>query len=268
MTSTPDTIWWDRAFRPVAMRDGNGTTKILRHDDYNRIVAIHLAQEETEPGAPEDILEENALGNNEGEALLLHYYTPARTWTDSVQARILTASGPAGWKTTANHGLDDIGRPEYVLEDYETSPAGSIKTTPTYTDAGLPLDQTIEITSGANTITLRYDFEYDDILRPERTFLTFGAAPERLISRLTYNAQDLVKTKYLAGALQKVDYYYDATGRLIAINSPGEAECFEDTPFCTLEAAFLIPYDTAQSVYCRYIEGRAPSKTNSTFMDC
>ena len=75
------------------------------------------------------------------------------------------------------------------------SKPGSIRATPTYSNAGLLYDQTIDIYSGGDSLSLLYAFTYDDILRPERTSLTFGAAPERLISRLTYNAKDLVNTK-------------------------------------------------------------------------
>ncbi|MBK7337009.1 MAG: hypothetical protein IPJ00_12940 [Saprospirales bacterium] len=65
-----------------------------------------------------------------------------------------------------------------------------------------------------------------------------------------------MKTKYLGEELQKVDYYYDAAGKLIAINSPGEMECFGEDVCCTLQAVGSIddPADTIYSVGCRCLE--------------
>ncbi len=119
------------------------------------------------------------------------------------------------------------------------------------------MGQTIQIVSGGQSISAVYDFEYDDILRPEKTFLTVGGKGPEPISRLEYNSKDLVKTKYLGEELQKVDYYYDAAGKLIAINSPGEMECFGEDVFCTLQAVVSIdnPADTIYSVGCRCLEG-------------
>ncbi|MBK6622583.1 MAG: hypothetical protein IPG32_17570 [Saprospirales bacterium] len=87
--------------------------------------------------------------------------------------------------------------------------------------------------------------------------MTVGGKGPEPISRLEYNSKDLVKTKYMGEELQKVDYYYDAAGKLIAINSPGEMECFGEDLFCTLQAVVSIdnPADTIYSVGCRYLEG-------------
>jgi len=64
----------------------------------------------------------------------------------------------------------------------------------------------------------------------------------KLLSRIKYNNEDQVKTKFLGGAgsinsnefLQKIDYIYDAAGKLTHINTPAEAECFSGQNFCRL----------------------------------
>ncbi|MBK7337004.1 MAG: hypothetical protein IPJ00_12915 [Saprospirales bacterium] len=255
--ASAQTIWWDKAFRPAAVKDGNGNIQIFKHDEYNRITDIYLAPAQSSPGAADTALIEGALSSFFSDTLLRNFYTPEHTWIDSTYERVLTASGLAGWKTTVNFGLDDIGRPYYVGETFPTNPLGKIRTTPQYTDAGPIMGQTIQIVSGGQSLSVVYDFEYDDILRPEQTLLTVGGKGPEPISRLEYNSKDLVKTKYLGEELQKVDYYYDAAGKLIAINSPGEMECFGEDVFCTLQAVVSIdnPADTIYSVGCRYLEG-------------
>ncbi|MBK7337008.1 MAG: hypothetical protein IPJ00_12935 [Saprospirales bacterium] len=59
-------------------------------------------------------------------------------------------------------------------EIFPTNPQGKIRTTPQYTDAGPMMRQPPRTVTGRKPIPDVYDFEYDDILRPEKTFLTVG----------------------------------------------------------------------------------------------
>ncbi|MEM6966477.1 MAG: hypothetical protein AAF573_17060, partial [Bacteroidota bacterium] len=147
-------------------------------------------------------------------------------------------SGYGGLKKTYNNNFDDIGRPAEIVQNYPGASYGKVTTIPTYTDAGVVTYQNIDV-AGPEGVAMQYRFDFDHIIRPEQTTLTIGGKT-RVLSRLRYNGLDQVQTKFLGGTLtpnqflQKVDYLYDAAGKLTHINTPAEAECFEGQSFCRM----------------------------------
>jgi hypothetical protein len=210
-------------------------------------------------GDPYEVVEENAFWGMEDENLLTNTYdqTAFHSWLLVSEERILEAGGFGGYKTTENlEPFDPFGRPSSIVQTYDQ--LGEINIEPTYSDAGLVLEQSVTI-AGPQTIAAQYEFLFDDILRPTQTRLNINQKQETL-SSLWYNDQDQVKIKYLGrpgteGAfLQQVDYYYDPSGRLIAINSPQQTGCFETQ--CSMEAEILLDLIDVWGQFfgCRHLE--------------
>jgi YD repeat-containing protein len=240
-------IWWDVAYRPVATLDGKGNIQLFEYDKYNRITNVLLGTGTMSPSHPDTILAEGFLPATISDTLLVNHYEAGQTWLSQTDERILTAQGLGGWKTTKNLSIDDIGRPASIEEFY---PQGKVSTTPTYTDAGLITKQILGI-DGPESVSLQYDFSFDEILRPEETSLKVGSEAAKVISSLEYTPYDQVKTKFLGQVssdefLQKVDYFYDPIGRLIQINTPGQQECVTED-ICAMEA--VLEYRSSGGIF-------------------
>ncbi len=235
-------IWWDIAFRPRAIQDPNGQIQILKYDNYNRTTHVYDVPDGTILSTTsQTIVSENAFEEDQGALLNYNIFVTNHTWLKESQNRILKegVNGFGDMKYTYNNGFDDIGRPEVIVQDYNAPDYGQITTTPTYTDAGVVTKQGIFVV-GPETVKMTYNFGFDDLIRPEQTKL-FIRGETQILSQLKYNGLDQVQTKFLGGTdiapnlfLQKVDYLYDAAGKLIQINTPAEAECFVGQEFCRL----------------------------------
>jgi RHS repeat-associated protein len=262
--------WWDKAYRPIATRDAEGNTLLYRYDIYNRLTHVYTASAGASLGNSSEMKPENAFSSFEDELLLENTYALDHTWLQMSTERILTSNGFGGNKVTdntdqGNGTIDDLGRPEKIRVSY---PDGVMISMPTYTDAMLvPYTQT-NITGPDNqAIDLEYTFGFDDLLRPENTYLNVNSSGSQLISELVYNEVDQVKIKYLGDYLQEINYLYDKTGRLTHINSRGQMECFEDLTICALE--FEKSYDISQAgePLCSYLEAIQVDGQVYTFPD-
>lgn len=234
------TIWWDEAFRPAAYNDANGNLQVLKYDQYNRITKIINPPSSALDtlGNPDSVIEESVINSITGTELLINEYENQHTWLKKTKERIFVGTASGSLKETWNLNFDDIGRPAKVIQFY---PDGSYTSNLAYSDAMLVTSDSITV-AGPETVNLNYSYGYDDLVRPKETILE-AEGISKILSRLQYNAQDLLSIKYLGesdagGFLQQVDYGYDAAGKLIYINTPGTMECFQGDSVCTASSTF------------------------------
>ena len=235
--------------------------KYFEYDDLGRITKAFLAP----PGIkiasyPDDPLDEGEVNFiPQTNILLENTYETNHTWLQQSKEGILHPDGTvSGFKTTDMVNIDDIGRPEKIIQTY---PDGTVSTTPTYTDAGLISAENTSV-AGPSTVSLDYTFDFDNVLRPTDTRLNINGSGLTTLSSLYYTPFDQVQSKLLGQSngkfLQKVDYLYDAAGKLLYINTPAEMECFQDDAFCDLVAT-LSTVGRGQNCYYVYgveIEGQ------------
>ncbi|MFZ2897033.1 MAG: hypothetical protein WA004_00330, partial [Saprospiraceae bacterium] len=216
---------------------------------------IFLAPPETLPSEATDTFYlAGTFDTYRDEMLMATFFTPFHTWVDSIAERILTPYGLGGWKKTYNKTLDDIGRPQIIEQHY---PHGKVITTPAYTDANLIIKQLVTIDASANQdVSALYEFDFDEVLRPTETRLKVNSSDLETISKLEYTPFDQVEIKWLGEKLQKIDYLYDAAGRLTHINTIGESECYRDVTFCQYSLSFDVFENDSTVIWtCRYASG-------------
>jgi hypothetical protein len=146
----------------------------------------------------------------------------------------------------STYELDDIGR---VVIHSTSNLVGAEITTNHYNDANLVTKQEI-YNSGNALVELTYSFTFDHLLRPYQSYLNhIGGVGEILLNKFSYNEQNLVSAKEIHSKddgttfLQKLDYSYDAGGRLLGINDLGslltEGSC--DFDLCNYKVRIQLP---------------------------
>src|SRR5690606_2685478 len=91
------TYWWDNAFRPVAMQDGEGNIRVTTYDDYNRITHIH-SKNGSISANPADVVAEGSITGD--QLLLENEYVADHTWLEKTTETVITAGGFDGEKIT------------------------------------------------------------------------------------------------------------------------------------------------------------------------
>ncbi len=219
-------FWYDRSYRPVATRDANSAVTIMDYDKYYRLDKIAQGSNSFNPST-NTVYNIDAINSFMGTTLLDNEYELYKTWMKQVKEAVLKPDGSIlpNAKITTNNNFDDIGRPRVVVNNY--SPIGQVTIDNTYNDASLV---TNSVHNYAGRI-LNYRFVYDDLLRPQDTYLTPSGSSEVHIEQLNYNSLDQLYRKSLGIngglALQNIDFGYDVGGRLMAINSLTEYACTE-----------------------------------------
>jgi len=271
-------VIWDIAYRPKALQDGNGNTQVMTYDEYNRLLEISDANG-INFGNLENLVVEDAFAGNETDLLLSNVYHVEsgndRSWLSSTEERILTSGGVGEFKVTENMSFDNIGRPASINQTY---PDGVVSSTPEYSDAGIIRSVINSVAKPGSEINFNYQFTFDNVLRPLETSLGVNGAANHILTKLAYNGIDQVTSKFLGGTgtytsdpdqyLQKIDYLYDAAGKLTYINTPIESECFQNQEFCFLETTLVIeqsPFEPCATITGIKIIGVAhsfPSNVN------
>ncbi len=119
-----------------------------------------------------------------------------------------------------------------------TYPNGDVVNTKTqYNNANLVTKvDNLYLTVGFGNYTDKVETTYDDELRPWKTYFTSDLSARRLISQIKYDDRDRMITKWLdEDELQEINYTYDYSSKLIAINAPLTTECQEGQEVCDYE---------------------------------
>jgi RHS repeat-associated protein len=256
-------LLYDERLRLAASQDANGNLLLYEYDNYDRLLSVYHYDgsasisnyNQLAAGSGMVAISEIASDFDPNFAVRQNEYDPtnSHTWLLGYSEDVFSVNGN-GNITSDFTGIDDIGRITSVAETY---PGGfAIMNNTVYNDANLVVKQSSAV-NGPEQVNIFSEMEYDGVLRLKESLLS-TQSPQNMnsIAKLGYNGKDLVSTKFLGGSLQKVDYMYDAAGRLIAINSPGEMECFEEDEFCMLHAEFtLFEAGAVGQSSCQYLTG-------------
>ncbi len=220
--------FYDDKDRLVLSIDEKGTQIAMEYDEYNRPTrsGFYDASPPEQHAECETVVVSRLLTTTSYQDL----------WVKETTAKILLPNGNIGAETvTTTNTYDDLGRVTKV-NNQAYKATNSIDNQ--YNDANLVYWTKISH-NGPRTITQVYDNEFDHLLRPDKSYLSFETEQKFLLSAIGYDGEDRVVNKQLgapSGVLQAINFNYDAIGRLKRIYTNGtvadKTTCSQNTPLC------------------------------------
>jgi len=245
-------MWYDDRFRLAVTTDAKGNLFSHQYDRYDRLLNTFFTEGGSGPSSGSQLLSDaEAQSFHINENVLSNTYVDNRTWLERSEETVFNINGNDQTKIS-DYTTNDFG---WVTETELTYPQGIVGVSNTFNDAGL-------VTKSSNTIlgqAFTHRTEFDEVLRPVENWLNAPYQTDQLISRLVYDDQDRVDKKYLgetpSGFLQGISYGYDAAGKLIRINNPGNVSCLAGNTLCDFTGAFTYNLTFASPKDCQYLRG-------------
>jgi len=236
--TAPQKTWYDQKYRVAAYEDANGNKFVNNYDVHNKLLGTAQVDRGTTFPGSGMMTDAVAYGHYTGGLKVLqHTFAPGKSWLKKKEEQIFRhTSSSALLRTTEALTFDNIGRVEDMKMSY---PDAVVYTTNTYSDANLITDiENTYLTSMGTpgTYTDKTETVYDAELRPWKTYFTSDLSARRLISQIKYDERDRMITKWLdEDELQEINYGYDFSSKLTAINAPLTTECLEGEEVCDFE---------------------------------
>lgn len=245
-------MWYDDRFRLAITRDAEGNLFSQEYDKYDRLLNTYFAEGGSGPASSSNLLtDEDVQGYFINTNVLSNVYDQDHTWVERTVEKVFSHNGNDQTKTS-DFTTNDFG---WVTGVEITYPQGMVGVSNTYNDAGL-----VRITS--NNIkgqSFTHRTEFDGVLRPIENWLNAPQQTDQLISRIVYDDQDRVERKYLgatpSGFLQGISYGYDAAGKLVRINNPGNVSCLAGNTVCDFTGSFSYNLYVTAIGACEYLRG-------------
>jgi len=245
-------MWYDDRFRLTITQDAMGNLFSHEYDRYDRLLNTYFTDSGSGPSSNSELLtDEEAQQYFTYSNVLSNIYDLDHTWLQRSVETIFSNNGNDQTKIS-DFSINDLGWVTGMEINY---PQGTVGVSKTYNDAGL-------IETNSKTIkgqTFIHRTEFDEVLRPKEFWLRSPSQADQLISRLVYDDQDRVEKKYLgdtpSGFLQGISYGYDAAGKLIRINNPGNVSCLAGNTLCDFTGSFSFSLFISSPKDCQYLRG-------------
>jgi len=265
----PQSVWYDKKFRPVVSSDGNNHYILTEYDDFDRPEKTYLYESGFSVSGSGGLIEdeEDLTSHFTADKLLsaVTYIADNKTWVKYTENRLLEDVTPAmPVMVTSDNTLDDIGRVIESITQYPDNRA--VTTTLSHSSVGYLLGSDREIVYNSSiTENVSDVFEYDNVLRPHTHKVFYGTGQWVFANRMEYDNEDRLITKWVGGLpmeddrfLQEVNYAYDPIGRLVRINNPGTFLCNIEEEVCafSLELNFPLLWENCDVVSAIKINGQ------------
>lgn len=227
--TAPQKTWYDQKYRVTAYQDANGNKFVNNYDIHNKLLGTAQVNPGTSFPGSGMMTEAVAYGHYTGGLKVLqHTFAPGKSWLKKKEEQIFRPTSTSALiKTTEALTFDNIGRVEDMKMSY---PDALVYTTTDYNDANLVLSiENTYLSTALGNYSDKTETVYDAELRPWKTYFTSDLSARRLISQIKYDDRDRMITKWLdEDELQEINYEYDFSSKLTAINAPLTTECTDD----------------------------------------